>query len=52
MQFEDNFEEADTLMICLAIAASQHCPDAELAFFTPDTDVMVLPIANDDKYAH
>ena len=53
MQFEDNnYEEADTLMISLAIATSQHCQDVELAFFIPDTDDMVLTIANDDKYAN
>jgi len=37
-----NHEEADTLMICLAAAASQRCPRARMVFFNPDTDVLVL----------
>ena len=46
MEFEPtNHEEAYTLMICLAVAASQRCPEAQLVFFTPDTDVLVLAIA-------
>ena len=50
LNFEDNnHEEADTLMICLAAKASQLCPNAELVFFTPDTDVLVLAIAHYDK---
>ena len=36
-------------MICLAAKASQRCPNAELVFFTPDTDVLVLAIAHYDK---
>ena len=50
IQFEENnHEEADTLMICLAAAASQRCPEARLVFFSPDTDVLVLAIANYEK---
>ncbi|KAH3897266.1 hypothetical protein DPMN_021453 [Dreissena polymorpha] len=50
MQFDsNNHEEADTLMISLAAAASQRCPKAQLVFFTPDTDVLVLAIAAYDK---
>ncbi|SMN02506.1 hypothetical protein SPONN_1209 [uncultured Candidatus Thioglobus sp.] len=50
MSFEDNnHEEADTLMICLAAEVSQRCPDAQLVFFTPDTDVLVLAVAHYDK---
>ena len=49
MHFEDNnHEEADTCMICLAAEASQRCPDAKLVFFTPDTDVLVLAVAHYD----
>ena len=36
-------------MICLTAKASQRCPNAELVFFTPDTDVLVLAIGNYDK---
>ena len=44
MQFEEiNHEETDTLMICLAAAASQ------MVFFSPDTDVLVLAVAHYDK---
>ena len=48
LQFEaNNHEEADTLMIQQAIAASQqHTGDIELTIFSPDTDVLVLAIAN------
>ena len=50
MQFEENnHEEADTLMICLAAAASQRCPEAQMVFFSPDTDVLVLAVAHYDK---
>jgi len=38
---ENNHEEADTIMICLAAEASQRCPNAELVFFTPDTEILV-----------
>ena len=33
-------------MIC---KASQRYPDAQLVFFTPDTHVLVLAVAHDDK---
>ncbi|KAJ8024393.1 hypothetical protein HOLleu_34294 [Holothuria leucospilota] len=48
VQFEsNNHEEADTLMIRLAIGASQQCNgDVELTIFSPNTDVHVLAIAN------
>ena len=46
---ENNHEEADTIMICLAAEASQRCPNAELVFFTPDTDVLVLTIGHYEK---
>ena len=36
-------------MICLAAEASQRCPDAQLVFFTTDTDVLVLAVAYYDK---
>lgn len=49
---ENNHEEADTLMICLAATAAQRCPLAELVFFSPDTDVLVLVVANYDKLCH
>ena len=48
--FEDNnHEEADTLLIHQAALASQrNPPDAQLVFFSPDTDVLVLVTANYD----
>ena len=50
MQFEENNnEEADTLMIGLAAAASQRCPKAQMVFFSPDIDVLVLAVAHYDK---
>ena len=45
----NNHEEADTIMICLAAEASQRCPNAELVFFTPDTDVLVFTIGHYKK---
>jgi len=36
-------------MICLAAEASRRCPNAELVFFTPDTDVLVLAIEHYEK---
>ena len=36
-------------MICLAAAASQHCPKERIVFFSPDTDVLVLAVANYEK---
>ena len=48
MVFQDNnHEEADTLLIYQAVLASQrNPPDAKMVFFSPDTDVPVLVIAN------
>jgi hypothetical protein len=46
---ENNHEEADTLMICLAVSATRrNSPDIQLTFFLPDTDVLVLAIVNCD----
>ena len=47
LQFQgNNHEEADTLMIHQAVLATQRCPDAaQLTFFSPDTDVLVLAVA-------
>jgi len=43
----NNHEEADTFMIQMAIAASQQYKgDVELTIFSPDTDVLVLAVAN------
>ena len=36
-------------MICLAAAASQRCPKARIVSFSPDTDILVLAIANYEK---
>ena len=46
--FEDNnLEEADTLMIFQAVCATVQNPsNAQLTIFSPDTDVLVLAIAN------
>ena len=45
----NNHEEADTLLIHQAVLASQRNPtNAQLVFFSPDTDVLVLVIANYD----
>ena len=48
--FEDNnHEEADTLLIYQAVLAShRNPPDAKMVFFSPDTDVLVLALANYD----
>ena len=46
---ENNHEEADTLMICLAAAAAQRCPKARMVIFSPDTDVLVLAVAHYEK---
>ena len=50
LYFEDNnHEEADTLLIHQAVLAScRNPPDAKLMFFSPDTDMLVLVIANYD----
>ena len=46
---DNNHEEADTLLIYQAVLASQRNPsDAQMVFFSPDTDVLVLVIANYD----
>ncbi|CAL8379834.1 unnamed protein product [Arctogadus glacialis] len=46
---DNNHEEADTLFIYQAVLASQrNPPDAKMVFFSPDTDVLVLVIANYD----
>lgn len=45
----NNHEEADTLLIYQAVLASKrNSPDAKIVFFSPDTDVLVLVIANYD----
>lgn len=44
---DNNHEEADTLLIYQAVLASQRNPlDAQMVLFSPDTDVLVLVIAN------
>ena len=50
LHFEhNNHEEADTLLIYHAVLASRrNYPDAQLMFVSPDTDVLVLVIANYD----
>ena len=46
---DNNHEEADTLLIYQAVLASLRNPsDAQMVFFSPDTDVLVLCIANYD----
>ncbi|KAI4830136.1 hypothetical protein KUCAC02_001789 [Chaenocephalus aceratus] len=43
---ENNHEEADTLLIHQAVLASHRNPaDAQLMFFSPDTDILVLVTA-------
>ena len=42
-------EHHDTLMICLAAAASQRCPEARMVLVSPDIDVLVLAVAHYDK---
>jgi len=47
---DNNHEEADTLMICLSVSATERTSvDERLTFFFPDTDVLVLIIANYDR---
>ena len=48
LHFDDNnHEEADTLLIHHAVLASRRNPSsAQLMFFSPDTDVLVLVVAN------
>ena len=46
---DNNHEEADTLLIYQTVLASQrNPPDAQMVFFSPDKDVLVLAIANYD----
>src|SRR6218665_85228 len=46
---DNNHKEADTLLIYHAVLASQRSPlDAEMVFFSPDTGVLMLVIANYD----
>src|SRR6218665_2344413 len=46
---DNNHEEADTLLIYHAVLASQRNPlDIEMVFFSPDTGVLMLVIANYD----
>jgi len=46
---DNNHEKADTLLIYQAVLASQrNPPDAQMVFFSLDTDVLVLVIANYD----
>ena len=45
----NNHKEADTLMICLAVSSTKRNPgNMQLTFFSPDTDVLALVIANYD----
>ena len=47
---DNNHEEADTLMICLGVSATErNSVNAQMTFFSPDTDVLVLIIANYDR---
>ena len=47
---DNNHEEADTLMICLGVSATErNSVDSQMTFFSPDTDVLVLVIANYDR---
>jgi len=47
---DNNHEEADTLMICLGVSAiERNSVNAHMTFFSPDTDVLVLIIANYDR---
>ena len=46
---DNNLEEADTLMICLEVSATEgNLRDEEMTFFSPDTDVLVLIVASYD----
>jgi len=45
---DNNHEEADTLMICLGVSATER-NSMDMTFFSPDTDVLVLIIANSDR---
>ena len=44
---DNNHEEADNLMVHLAVLAAQRSQaNAQIMFFSPDTDVLILIIAN------
>ena len=44
---DNNHEEADILMICFGVYATERSSvDTQITFFSPDTDVFVLVIAN------
>jgi len=46
---DNNHKEADTLLIYQAVLVSQrNPPNAQMVFFSPNTDVLVLAIANYD----
>ena len=46
---DNNHEEADTLTICLGVSATERISrDAEITFFSPDTNVLDLIIASCD----
>ena len=46
---DNNHEEADTLMICLGVCATErNSRDADMTFFSPDTGVLVLIRASYD----
>ena len=46
---DNNHEEADTLMICLGVSATErNSVDVHMTFFSPDTDVLILILANYD----
>ena len=46
---DNNLEEADTLMICLGVSATErNSRDAGMTCFSPDTDVLALTIASCD----
>ena len=46
---DNNLEEADTLMICLGVSATErNSRNAEMTLFSPNTDVLVLIIASCD----
>jgi len=47
---DNNHEEADMLTICLGVSATErNSVDSQMTFFSPDTDVLVLIIANYDR---
>jgi len=47
---DNNHDEADMLMICLGVSATERYPvDAQMTFFSSDTDFPYLIIANYDR---